>query len=323
MFGKSNQGWIGVDVGGRAIKVAQLRRVRDGLQLSAASISRRAEASDEALLEDLRTAKAVAEKAKGTRVAATLSMASWLVEPLQEEAVPQPDRCVASWTAGPDSAYTLSAPRTQIETAVDGFSRVGLQCEVIDGPPLAIARVLQLTPGYRRETLLGALDWGESAVVFVAATNGEARYVRSLHAAGFAEVRRQIADKLGMSDSEADRLITEFGVSEPPIAGAEARLADEAIRDAIRPVIQELRRTLEHLGGKLKCKGPERIFVMGSAATVPGLTDAVSEAIETPTEPWSTIGVRRDDSDNAVPECLLAQAIALSALAWEPPGDES
>lgn len=323
MFGRTNQGWIGVDVGGRAIKVAQLRRVRDGLQLSVAAVTRRSDSSDEALLEDLRAAKALADRTKGSRVAATLSMASWQIEPTQEDATTPEDRCVANWSAGPESAYTLSAPRDQIEKAVDGFSRVGLQCEVIDGPPLAIARVLQLTPGYQREALLGALDWGESTVILTAATNGQARYVRRLNAPGFGEIRRQVADGLGLSEAEADRLIADYGVREPPVTGAEARLVDDALRNAIRPVIQELKRTLEHLGAKLKTKGPERVLLMGSAATVPGLPEAVSATISVRTEPWTAIGLQRDETDNSPPECLLAQAIALSALAWETQGVES
>jgi len=316
MLGQAKSGWIGVDIGERAIKVAQLRRDGDRLVLASTAVYRR-HADSLSLSDDLLAAKTLSEGLRGARAAATLTMRDSLVEPVNEG---RPEtraegRCVDGWEAGPVSAYTLSVPAERVEATVDGLSRVGLHCCLIDGPPLAIARVLRLTPGYRSDELIGALDWGETAVTFVAASGGQARYVRRLAGGGLAAVRDRVAEELGLGEADAEQAILRYGAraADPPTP--EARVVNEVARAAVRPTIQDLKRSLEHLGGKLKCKGPERIVMLGAGAAAPGLAGIVSAATDRPAEEWRAAGVSRRSGE--APDCLLAQAIALSALAWE------
>lgn len=317
MLGTAKQGWIGVDLGERAIKVVQLHRSGDRLRLESAAVCPRHAEGASTFVDDLRSARALSEHLRGSHAAATLSMQASCLEPTDEETVIAAGHCADQWSAGPNSSYTLSVSTERIDAAVDGLARIGLNCEVIDGPPLAIARVLQLSPGYQPDKLLAALDWGESTATFLAAKGGQAIYVRQLKASGFSEVRERVGEALGLSPADAGRAIARHGVGRTPAAAPEARVVGDAMRTTLRPLMDELRRTLEHLGGKLKSRGPERTYMMGVAGTVAGLPELLGEAIQQPVEAWTAAGVDRGPASGDAPDCLLAQAIALSALAWE------
>ncbi len=314
MLGLNRNGWIGVDLGACAIKIAQLRRVGDGLSLTATAICLRDQWPDSPLSDDLRAAKALAENLRGSRSAATLSMSACQIDPtIDDEPLPASDRCSDQWTAGSDSSYTLSTPAEAIDSAVKEMSRSGLRCDAIDGPPLAIARVLQLTPGYRADELLLALDWGETSATLVAAKGGLALYTRCLNESDFSATKERLAGSLGLSVSDTDRLLARSD----SLAGSERKLLSDAFHESIQPVAKEIKRSLDHLGGKLRTKPPRRCLVMGAGGSVAGLPQELGKLIGIPTEAWTASGLERDESTDGIPDCLLAQAIALSALAWE------
>jgi Tfp pilus assembly PilM family ATPase len=88
---------------------------------------------------------------------------------------------------------------------------------------------------------------------------------------------------------------------------------------SIEAMVAELKRTLNHFGGKLKSKGPERVYLFGAGGVIPGLAEAIGARTGVVAEPWRAARVKHDDShaSPAPPDCLLGAAIALSALAWE------
>lgn len=314
MFRNNDRGWIGVDLGGATTKVAQLRRTSDRLILSASATS--VGASTQVRGDQVRSAKVLAGDLRGSQAAAVLSMSSSTVEPAGEEQSNAVGVCASSWSAGEALEYALSTPAEEVEGVVDTLTSVGWDCEVVDGPPLAIARVLQLSPGYRPDRLLGAIDWGESAVTFVAAKQGVAVYARRLRCDGFASIRERVAKSLSLTPTEAEEALTSCPDDSGVHSGAH-RFVEERLVDAVRPVLNELRRTLEHLGGKLKSPPPERLYLMGVGGTVACFPKLVSDALGAPAEPWTAANVDRTPGAESVPDCLLAQAIALSALAWE------
>ena len=313
MFNRSRKGWIGVDLGDGSTKIAQLRRVRDRWELAAASAHVRSEATT--LADHLKSARSATPGVRGDQAAALLSMRDCVVETADEEATVDAAHAVDQWDAGPGAGYAFRAPLAEVEAAVEGLGAAGIQCEVIDGLPLAVARALTLSPGYERGELLGALDLGESSVTFVAAKGGQAFYVRQLSCEAFAATRLRVAESLALSASEAAVAVTRYGVPSSD-APAEARIVGDTLRQAIRPVVQEMRRTYSHLGGRLKSKPPERLFLMGSGATTPGLAEAIGSDLGVEAASWRAAGLERS-TDSDAPDCLFGPAIALSALAWE------
>ena len=321
MIWKSTRGWIGVDVGARAIKVAQLTTDRGRLRLSAAAVSARSvEANADSpreLADQFTTARALAQNLRGSRAAATLSMSACRVEPSSDDAPIATDQCAGRWTAGQGSDYTLSLQSRRVEDAVEGLSLAGWQCEALDGQPLAIARALQLSPDYQSRELLGALDLGAASATFIASTDGLARYVRRLNSGGMEEVCQSIAQSLSLPPKEVGKLLRRYGATASASDGGETRVLHDALKDAVYPLVQELKRTLEHLSGKLRTPGPKRIFVFGEGGVAPGLPAQVGDALGLTVEPWRATALERDDDLVDLPDCLLGQAIALSALAWD------
>ena len=319
MFGTPSHGWVGVDLGAGAVKVAQLRRRGQRLELSAAAAAPRSHAPAsprDGVARDVRAATALAGRTVGRSAAAVLSMGSCLVEPHDPERATREGEVADVWGDRPEAVYELSAAASLVEATVEGVAAVGLECEAIDGAPLTIARALQLSPGYRPDCLLGALDWGESSATFVAARGGVACYARRLAGDGWAATRAAIAESLALSPSEADAALARFGAGNAS-PSAESKLIASALRDAVRPTLTDLARTFSHLSGKLKTRPPERVFLMGAAALAPGVAEAASERIGAPVEQWTASGITRGRETPAFPDCLLASAIALSALAWE------
>lgn len=312
MFGRSTHGLIGVDIGSTAIKVAQLRRRGDTFALTAAAVCPRSSGGDSGLAGAFKAMRSLAEGLQGSRVAAILSMQQCGLEATAEPEAREADRCYGSWQASDDQGYTLHTPLSDVEAVVEGCVAAGLQCEVLDGAPLAVARATPIGGGDLDE-LVGAIDWGERAVTFVASQRGQAKYVRRLASDGFAATRAAVSESLGLNDSEANTAISRHGLSAESPAG---RLIAEAIRKSIRPTLTELSKTLNHLGAKLKTRGPERLTLLGGAATTPGLGVEVTRRLERPASVWAPEGVSRSD-EASTPGCLLGSAIALSALAWE------
>lgn len=314
MLAWNRNGWIGLDLGRRAVKLAQLQRVGDGLRLVSASISDR---QSDSVNESVNAARTLADTLRGRRAAATLSMQACQLEPTDPEVKPPEGLCWDRWDSDPGGAYTISYPAEQVESTVDSLTRLGMQCEVIDGAPLAIARVLTLSPDYQANELIGALDWGETAVTFVAASGGQARYARQLSTPAYGDLRTRVGEELGLSHTESDRLLSRYNAQESTLSREESRLVDDLIRDTVRPIANELIKTHEHLAGKLKTQPPRRCYLLGAGGAAPSLSPALAALTGLSVEPWRAVGVERDSSTADLPDCLLAQAIALSALAWE------
>ncbi|MEN0109449.1 MAG: hypothetical protein AAF805_01885 [Planctomycetota bacterium] len=302
---------IGVDIGSAAIKVAQLSRRGDALSLSAAAICPRA-GEDGGLAATLRAVRTLASGMRGVRVAAMLSMQACGLDATAESEDREADRTYGCWQTPGGEGYRVHASLRDVETVVEGCASAGLQCEVLDGAPLAIARATPLASGDPDE-LVGALDWGERAVTFVASKRGEVLYARRLAGDGFDSARAAVSETLGLSPSESAAAIRRHGLDTGSPAG---RLVADAVRRSIRPTLTELSRTLNHLSAKLKTRGPERLVVLGGAATTPGVPEEIERRVELATAPWSADGLDRT-ADVAAPDCLLGPAIALSALAWE------
>ena len=106
------------------------------------------------------------------------------------------------------------------------------------------------------------------------------------------------------------------GVATSRPDGGVAWSVAEALNHGVASTVQEIRRTLNHLGAKLKTRGPERLWGFGVGATPPGLMKKLGERLDIDAEPWRPEGVDFAQAADA-PPCLFGQAIALSALAWE------
>lgn len=328
VFG-SDGGWIGVDRGARALKLAQLRRVGQELELTAMAITPRWKASagvfdaGEQCRREVEAARALGGNCKGRKAAAVTSMSLCTIDTDNNIANAATGNCVDRWQVDPSNSYTLSLPETEVNDLCQGMERAGLQCRVVDGLPLALARALTLAPNYRSDKLVAALDWGAASTTLVVARGGQAVYARKLKQSDFGLALDSIAHSLQLSESEAEKVVLLHGVLGDNHLETDlvAKAVANAVVYAVTALLGELQATLSHLEGKLKTRRPEQLWMFGMGGTVPGLPEWVGSKCKIQAAAWHPAGIVNHDATET-PACLFGPAIALSALAWKANGSQ-
>jgi len=347
MFQSHKKGWIGVDVGTSTVKVVQLHRHNDRLQIAAKAIVPRREpwqtlSSSDPLssTNELQAAAALLGDFKGRRTAATLSMALCDVHRI-ESLVSSSSRQAAAirqtiematqnsadnwqydcWSPkslqeGSGGTNVLTALRTWTDQLCEDIAQLGWSCQLIDGLPLAMARAVRLVHPNSSGAPLAAIDLGYGAATFCTVVEGAATYVRSLKDCGFQRLLRVISEELNVTTGEAQRLFQEHGIAADPGSPLSdtAEILQELSDNYLSELVQEISRTLAHQKGQRQSVVPEQIYLLGGGATVKGLATQLTRTLQTNVEVWR---FGDEPSGDALPTCLLGPAIALSALAWE------
>jgi Tfp pilus assembly PilM family ATPase len=202
-----------------------------------------------------------------------------------------------------------------------------LQLQVLDGPPLAMARAVNLVTNRRSSGPAAAVDWGFTSTTFCVVHNGRALFTRRVRACGLRLVCESIGAALGVSLDETQHLLSTFGLPGgehgPPPHPVQEAMAEAATEHLAR-LADEVQRTLAYFRAQRRALIPERIWLMGGGAAVPGAAAWLSAACDVPVDSWR-LAESRESSEQAAghygpPESpvandpLLAEAIALSAL---------
>ena len=348
MFFARKTGWIGVDIGTSTVKVVQLGRQNDRLQIAAKAIVPRRRpwvtlSSSDPLpsADELQAAASFLGDFHGRQTAATLSMSLCDVHRLNRQMGAGPGREAAirqsiematqnsadnwqydCWSPQPAQEGTggtnvLSSLRTWTDQLCEDIATMGWSCQLVDGLPLALARAVQMIQPSASSIPLAALDLGYGEATFCTVVQGEATYVRSLKGCGFERLLQVVSDELNITADEAQRLFQEHGIAAGPTGKLSdtATLLHELTETFLRELTQEMGRTLAHLKGQRQAVAPEEIYLFGGGATVQGLASELSCSLETSFKVWQ---FGNEAAGDPLPTCLLGPAIALSALAWEP-----
>lgn len=354
-------GWIGVDLGAAAIKLAQLERDGRGLRLTASAVLQRElppSAAGEARVlsssesappawspREIRAAFDLEPNFRGRPAACVLStrqagvrmialpsgsdaeLRAMIVHHLQETLGPEAVECEFDyWDAStpggeaesPGVGVVYTPRRTAIETARN-LSAVGLNCEVLDGLPLALARAVQmLVPDDDRN--VAVVDWGHEQVLLAVVQGGRPLFIRQLRGCSYGALVGRVAAELKLSPHDVQQVLALYGVHASEAGGDAAEMTRLLTRLAGREILaleQELLRTLDHL--RLHRSGllPRQIVLCGGGATIAGIDAELTFRLDHPVIIWRLL--HGDDPPNAGQpnyEPLLASAAALSALAW-------
>ena len=319
----SNQGWIGIDAGASSVKLAQVARTGDGLQVRRAALAPRDHAWSSDLVggdplssfAEIESALAISGAKGMRRTAGALSMSVCDVAPGQITSPVGAGVCADDWqadaTLGEEGWYTFSTSEPIADRLCEDIRQVKLSCHTIDAMPHALARAVAWAAPAAGKRTLAALDWGYSDVLFCSVQSGRPVYVRSLRDCGLKHLEQELISELGLERGEACELIA--GVA----SGTQGQEAADLIAELARPLIDRLRdelaRTLEHLKSHRKPVMPERLFTFGGGATL-GAERLLAERAGCKISAWTLPGC---DPPQAGPLCLFGPAIALSALAWE------
>ncbi len=354
------KGWIGVDVGTRTIKLAQVERVRQGLRLVDAKVVQRhtpwtdggeeLPTSPEPSHEEIGAALALGEGFVGRTSACVLPMGVHDVRAMHIPSGSESDRraMIASeldaifesesqsrefgfWeinipkTAGKqdlENVGVLSLPRPWAAQAAIDFSRTRLNCQLLDGLPLALARAVQMTTSpMAAGAPIAAVDLGFSSTTFCIVQDGRPQYTRRVPGCSLGQMIKSVRTTLDVTLDEAQYLLATQGLPDLQNPGGQDEdlraVIAEAASDALNELVEQLGKTLAYFGAHRPSLSPDRIWLFGGGTTVRGVTPYLARAIPVPVDVWQLPRVRGSKNvDAGCPTSMLATAIALSALAW-------
>ncbi len=354
MLSSRQKGWIGVDLGTSAVKLAQVERVGPRWRLAHARVIRRdtadsAEQSVDNALEwwdEVCRRESLREGFVGRRAACTLP--TWKVD-LRAMNVPEGSqaeqramianeldslsaegvgrRVFDFWDTRPpgesnlETVNVISVAEDEVTAVAAGLARGGLRLRVIDGLPLALARAVEMVGGADGAKPVAVVDWGSSSATFSVICSGRPVFTRHLRDCGFAAMPAAVSESLGLSIEDAQQLLATHGVPDPANRSDPLRDVQEVLADvtsgSVNALVTQLDKTLAYPELHRSGLVPQRLWLMGGGATVRNVAAMVSARIRLPVETWrlSDHGPEAR-SPAAPPEELLGPAMALSALAF-------
>lgn len=330
MWKKNELGWIGVDPGVGGVKVAQLLREGNTLRLVASAVaawdarttaphSGNRKSGSEGDLLALRAALASAN-VQYAEVAASLSMRHCEAIGAQDE--PQGrtfDRWRVSAPGDPAEQWLGLSVDTDIAMALcDALDKTSLRCRQIDSAPHALARAVQWLQSDKTHKMSAALDWGASGATFCLVRNGVPHYIRRLKDCALGPIEAAFCDQLGGSPEEFRQLMAQVGVqpsAESPEDADTATLLAEHLEPALEQLCSELTKTLAYVRSR-RGGAVDHVYLFGGGGMIRGVDAEIARRTGAAIQVWK---LRQQDGSGAQPDCLVAQAMALSALAWEAP----
>jgi type IV pilus assembly protein PilM len=159
----------------------------------------------------------------------------------------------------------IAAPKEAVLTAVHAIERAGLHVACVDLASFALLRAASQTDG-QVEALV---DIGAQATSVVVHADGEPLIVRTIPRGG-AEITEMIAGRLGVTAPEAESLKCRVGLRTDVDLGAA-----EVIREAVAPLINEVRSSFAYLNASGRQAQVARLALSGGGCLLPGLLDAL------------------------------------------------
>ncbi|HEX8627442.1 MAG TPA: type IV pilus assembly protein PilM [Catenuloplanes sp.] len=164
----------------------------------------------------------------------------------------------------------IAAPKDPVMTAVQAVQRAGLHVTRVDLASFALLRAAS-----QLDSQVEALvDIGAQSTSVVVHTDGNPLIVRTVPRGG-TEITEKIATRLRISAAEAEALKCRVGLlpdRDPDTA--------EAIDDAVRPLINELRSSFTYLASGERQSRVTRVALSGGGSLLPGLPDVIAEQLD-------------------------------------------
>jgi type IV pilus assembly protein PilM len=159
----------------------------------------------------------------------------------------------------------IAAPKDAVLAAVQAVQRAGLFVERVDLASFALLRA-----GSRLDGQVEAIvDIGAHTTSVVVHIDGEPLIVRTIPRGGD-EITETIATRLEASVREAETLKRRIGLR----AEEESETA-QAIQDAVRPLINEIRNSFAYLTSGDRPNQVARMILTGGGSLLPGLADTL------------------------------------------------
>jgi type IV pilus assembly protein PilM len=350
-------GWIGVDVGTHAVKLAQLARDASGVRLHRAAVLQRPTtwpASDRlALDQPVSSAVEICAARHSGRFSGRSAVCLLPMNVCQLRGLCVPpgddterramiaDELAAEWEeqrvamefdfweleAGQADKGTdnfnvnmLAVARPWIGQVARDCRKAGLDCWLIDGAPLAMARAASLA-GLASGRRALAIDWGYSNTTFCVVGDNRPWYTRRASDCAFGQALEAVARIFAVDHDQAQHLADAQGIVPATEAGDGNREAQAAIAEAVGNTLKSLRdqarRTIQFLEMQRRHLHPEAVWLMGGGASLRNVGPWLAHELQLPVRVWTmSCGSELRSCAGGNRSALFAGAAALSALAW-------
>ena len=344
---RARRGWVGIDFGTHSIKLAQIERrgsevtvsARWTLSFSSQSSVADADAFGDAIGEPIAKLKTLRRLFIGRTCGAVLSMS--LVEQRSFE-LPKGTHAEQNRMAGEELSAELNVephelafdcwdcssansedsvtrvsvnavPKTLADKLANRLLGTGLECQVLDGVPCALARAVDLAGSRADEGAVIAVDLSHTLPVIVLVADGRPVFTRTLRGVGMQAIAQPLQTALELSPEECQQLLMRYGLT--PI-GQQPTLATgktmQIIAHPLQDLLSEIKRTVEYISQNFRTFKPRRLCLFGGGAVIKNLPEHISHKVQMPATPWTLGGVNPDPTD-----AIYGLAAGLSALAWE------
>lgn len=273
-----HKGWIGVDIGTRAVKLAQVVRRGDRARLHYGIVVQRGASwtdrddvvsatpvsSFREIYAGLHSSKLFSGRSTACVLPINACQLRGLTLPsgsdrerramvsaeLANEWLEQASRMSFDYwelTAGKDvnetkgaNLATLSTTKEWVTQVIEDCRRAGLDCWALDGVPLTIARAVSLVTKLGPSERVLALDWGYSNATLCVVGDHRPLYSRRLSNCGFRNLLDKVGSALGVTLEEAQYLVDRIGLLDPAEEDSSDKEVQSAICDAASVALEEL-----------------------------------------------------------------------------------
>ncbi|HYO25648.1 MAG TPA: hypothetical protein VEQ85_11955 [Lacipirellulaceae bacterium] len=349
MFRPRTTGWLGFDLGGAAVKSAQVVRTSSGFRLRSAAIVPRRERWDPQALtaehplssaDELQTAASLSRVPSRRPAAAVLPMMLCDAALVDEAARTTADLIalveadlhqslsgyvLASWPTNlPEGKLNVLAVPEAWSDQVSGDIAAGRwNCRALDALPLALARAVRISDATVESRTVAALDWGVGRATLCLIHHGAPTLTRVLRDCSFQNAIDAVSRRLRLSEADVVRALHQYaspGAAPGDDSGAPRSAAPDLLAAALREPLygleQELRRTLGYWQTQTRGVRPDSLVLFGGGASWAGLAPHLAGLLNLPVARWQ-LDAEDPAAESLPPAYLLGPAAAASALAWE------
>ncbi len=328
---------IGVDVGRRTIKAAQLAMSESGYQVSALSMLPRPEPGKELSRADaaalrkilgrqgfrgrriviaapeerlVRAALELPSKVAGAPIGQIVRME---LSRLHNIAPDSFEMAYWEWRT-PDGAkpvtqtLAIGCPHEAANGVLDLFEAEGFDVVALDARSAAMGRACEplLLPA-PQITAIADLGWHSTSVLFVCGRS--LLYERLLERTSMAELTGKLAEVFGITVEAAQQVVGTVGLTaDQPIDGVDRETQDAVskhLRSHFERLLDELRAPFSYVNRQFPGEGVKRLLLIGGSAAVPQLASYVA-------------GQLKLDVRVAAPSDLVSSPVELLAKAGNP-----
>ncbi len=139
----------------------------------------------------------------------------------------------------------VSLPRPYVDELLAGLDEARLRCEVLDGRPFVLARALRMVGGSYAHQPVAALEWDHSGTTFCVAVGGNPLFARELRNCGFERLTKPVAAALGLSEEETGRVLASYGLPDGEPVEDHQREVQEVVGEACAGALGETVREIQ------------------------------------------------------------------------------